>query len=68
MVRNVEENGVIIKYWSDEMLDAFGSAWDEVVEELKAQDPFFAEVWADLEEYRAGYAIWATNEVPRRTK
>ncbi|HGG05744.1 MAG TPA: TRAP transporter substrate-binding protein [Aliiroseovarius sp.] len=61
MVRNTEENGVIIKNWSPEMLDAFEGAWNEVVEELKAEDPFFAEVWADLQEYRAGYKVWSTN-------
>ena len=59
MIDNVENNGVHIMQWSPEMLDAFESAWNEVVEELKAEDPFFAEVWADLEEYRAGYKVWS---------
>ncbi len=61
MVRNVEEHGVIIKQWTPEMLDAFENAWNEVVEELRAQDPFFKEVWDDLAEYRAGYKVWSTN-------
>ena len=59
MIDNVENNGVFIKQWSPEMLDAFEAAWGEVVEELKAEDEFFAEVWADLEEYRAGYKVWS---------
>ncbi len=61
IVTNTEENGVILKKWSPEMLDAFEGAWSEVVEELKAEDPYFAEVWADLEEYREGYAVWSSN-------
>ncbi len=61
MVSNAEENGVIIKQWSPEMLDAFQGAWDEVVVELGEGDPFFQEVWADLQEYREGYAVWSSN-------
>lgn len=60
MVRNTEEHGVIIKEWSPEMLDAFQGAWNEVVDELAADDPFFQEVWNDLQEYRKGYKVWST--------
>lgn len=65
MVDNVENNGVTIKQWSPEMLAAFESAWDEVVLELAADDPFFQEVWADLQEYREGYKTWSTIYLPR---
>jgi len=61
MVDNVENNGVILKQWSPEMLNAFEGAWNEVAAELAADDPFFAEVWADLQEYRKGYATWSQN-------
>jgi len=54
MVDNAENNGVIIKQWSPEMLDAFEAAWLEVADELATEDEFFAKVWADLEEFRAG--------------
>ena len=66
MVDNVENNGVTIKRWSPEILDTFQSAWVEVVAELSADDPFFQEVWADLEEYRAGYKTWSTIYLPRQ--
>jgi TRAP-type mannitol/chloroaromatic compound transport system substrate-binding protein len=59
MITNIEENGVIQKQWSPEMLDAFEGAWNEVVTELEAEDPFFKEVWADLTEYRKGYKVWS---------
>jgi len=65
MVDNVENNGVTIKQWPQEMLDAFEGAWDEVVAELAADDPFFQEVWADLQEYRAGYRNWQAIYLPR---
>lgn len=61
MVSNTKDNGVQIKQWSPEMLAAFKGAWDEVVVELAKDDPFFQEVWADLQEYRKGYAIWSKN-------
>ncbi len=65
MVENAEKNGVTIKVWPQEMLDAFSNAWDEVVAELSADDPFFQEVWNDLQEYRAGYKTWSTIYLPR---
>ncbi len=67
MVENTRDNGVIIKQWAPEMLEAFEGAWNEVVVELADGDAFFQEVWADLEEYRAGYAIWNQNiYLPRK--
>ena len=65
MVENVESNGVTIKEWSPEILDSFEAALGEVVAELSDGDPFFQEVWADLEEYRAGYKTWNRIYLPR---
>ena len=65
MVDNVENNGVTIKQWSPEIIAAFQSAWDEVAKELAADDPFFQEVWADLQEYRKGYKTWQKIYLPR---
>jgi len=67
MVENQEQNGVIIKQWSPEMLALFEENWNAVAEELAAEDAFFAEVWADLQEYREGYKVWSTNiYLPRK--
>ncbi|MCV6595207.1 MAG: TRAP transporter substrate-binding protein [Silicimonas sp.] len=66
MVENVDKNGVTIKEWPPEMLEAFEGAWNEVVAELSAGDPFFQEVWADLQEYREGYAVWNSIYLPRK--
>ncbi|KAB7615961.1 TRAP transporter substrate-binding protein [Amylibacter sp. SFDW26] len=65
MVENTEKNGVTIKRWSPEILDAFQSNWNEVAAELAADDPFFKEVWDDLQEYRAGYKVWSQIYLPR---
>jgi TRAP-type mannitol/chloroaromatic compound transport system substrate-binding protein len=66
MVDNVENNGVTIKSWTPEQLATFESAWNEVAAELAAEDAFFAEVWADLQEFRTGYKTWGdTIYLPR---
>ena len=61
MVENVEQNGVTIKQWSPEMLATFESTWNEVAAELAAEDAYFAEVWADLLEFREGYKTWGNS-------
>jgi len=67
MVDNTENNGVTIKQWPPEMLELFESTWNEVAGELAAEDEFFAEVWADLQESRAGYKVWSNNiYLPRK--
>jgi len=66
MVKAQAENGVILKQWSPEMMAAFEGSWDEVVGELAAGDPFFQEVWSDLQEFREGYSVWSTNIYMKR--
>ena len=61
MQENVEKNGVTIKQWSPEMLEAFETTWAEVAGELAAEDAFFKEVWDDLQEFRANYKVWNDN-------
>lgn len=66
MVDNVENNGVTIKQWDPEILATFEATWNEVAAELAAEDAFFAEVWADLQEFREGYKQWGnTIYLPR---
>ena len=58
MKENVQEHGVTLKYWSDEMLNLFRKAWEEVAEEEAAKDEFFRKVWEDLKAFRKGYRVW----------
>ncbi|MBW1649703.1 MAG: TRAP transporter substrate-binding protein [Deltaproteobacteria bacterium] len=60
MKENVEKRGVRNMYWSKEMLNAYKKAWDEVVAEQSAKDPFFKKVWDDVSAFRADYKMWQT--------
>jgi TRAP-type mannitol/chloroaromatic compound transport system substrate-binding protein len=67
LIDNVENNGVIIKQWSPEMLDTFETTWDEVAAEEAANDEYFAKVLADMTEFRDGYELWKLNAfLPRQ--
>lgn len=58
--KNVSEFGVTNHYWSDEILAEFKAAWLEVVEEKKAEDAFFKEVWEDFAAFDEEYKYWAS--------
>ena len=67
VMANAKKNGVEIRYWSDEMLAAFKSKWDEVVVE-KNQDAFFNKVYTDLTTFRDGYDLWEAHAFLPRAK
>jgi TRAP-type mannitol/chloroaromatic compound transport system substrate-binding protein len=58
MLENEQKHGVKNMYWSDDMLDHFKKAWEEVAAENAAKDPFFKTVWDDIQAFRAEYQIW----------
>ncbi|WP_300514583.1 TRAP transporter substrate-binding protein [Aliiroseovarius sp.] len=67
LLDNVDNNGVTIKTWSDEMLATFRENWEAVAQEEAANDAFFAKVLTDLTTFRDGYAIWKENAfLPRK--
>ena len=67
LIDNVENNGVTIKQWSDEMLETYRTIWEEVAAEESANDEFFAKVLADMNEFRDGYQLWKRNAfLPRQ--
>jgi TRAP-type mannitol/chloroaromatic compound transport system substrate-binding protein len=55
---SLEEQGVTVHKWSDDMLAAFSGAWDEVVAERTASDADFNRVWEHIQAFRADYATW----------
>jgi TRAP-type mannitol/chloroaromatic compound transport system substrate-binding protein len=55
---NAEKHGVHNMYWSDEMLDQFKKAWEEVAAEQSAKNAYFKTVWDDLQAFRSKYKIW----------
>ncbi|MCR9256260.1 MAG: TRAP transporter substrate-binding protein [Alphaproteobacteria bacterium] len=54
----LKEKGVIIHRWPDEILDQLEAAWEEVAAEIAAENEDFKRVWANLQEFRAEYAVW----------
>lgn len=54
----MQEAGVTVHTWTDEMLNTFRGAWEEVVAEEIAANEDFARVWDSLQDFRSGYAIW----------
>ena len=57
--RNEEERGVENRVWSPEMLNLYRQTWAAVAARESARDPFFAEVWENLQAFRAEYRIWS---------
>ncbi len=54
----VDQHGVTIHQWSDEILDELRAAWADEVADLTATDENFARVWESLSTFRENYAIW----------
>jgi TRAP-type mannitol/chloroaromatic compound transport system substrate-binding protein len=57
----VEKHGVTIHYWSDEILDAYRAAWDEVVLEESAENPKFKKIHESYTKFREDYKLWGEN-------
>ncbi len=55
---DMQAKGVTVHTWSDEMLGAFRTGWDEVVAAEAAANPDFATAWDSLQSFRAEYKIW----------
>ena len=58
VLANAKQNGVEIRYWSDDILAAYNKAWGEVVSEQSEKNAFFKKVWTDLNGFRKGYDLW----------
>lgn len=57
-LKELEENGVTLHTYSDEILSALESAWNEVAQEEAERDADFARVLASYTEFRENYARW----------
>ncbi len=66
---NAEKHGVTISYLPDETLEEIKKAWEEVIAEKTAENPFFKKVWDDLSSFRATYDLWENHAfLPRGKK
>ena len=53
-----EGQGVQLKRWNDEFLNAYKTAWEQVAIEESEKDADFARALASLNEFRERFAIW----------
>ena len=66
LIRQRDENGVVLHYWSDEMLKTFHDAWEEVLKKQK-EDAMFKKAWDDLAAFRKSYDVGEQHAfLPRR--
>ncbi|MBL4691379.1 MAG: TRAP transporter substrate-binding protein [Rhodospirillales bacterium] len=57
-LKTLQAEGVAIRRWLVEILDALETAWTEVVKEEAKADRNFKRVWQSLSAFRENYAIW----------
>lgn len=57
MIAN-EKDGVTNMTWSDEMLDHFREAWEEVRKEEIAANPDVAKLWESYSSFHEKYKVW----------
>lgn len=57
-LKKLQSEGVTIRRWPGEILDALKSAWIQVAREEAKSDPDFNRVWQSLRNFRKDYAIW----------
>jgi TRAP-type mannitol/chloroaromatic compound transport system substrate-binding protein len=55
-----EKHGVIVKRWGDAELATFEKAWNEVIVEESAKDPWFKEVSDSFYSFRKIYRTWGS--------
>ncbi|MDV7141787.1 C4-dicarboxylate ABC transporter [Tropicimonas sp. TH_r6] len=53
-----KEGRVEFRTWPPDVLIAIRGAWDELVEEKAARDPFFATVWEDIKAFNSERKGW----------
>lgn len=64
---NAEKRQVANKYFSNEMIETFRAAWEEVATEQAANDEFFKKVYDDLTKFRKDYSYWSQHAfLPRK--
>ncbi len=58
IMKQNEADGVTIKMWPPEMIEAFRGAWETVLAEEIAQNPDSARIWESLAAFRENYQVW----------
>ena len=57
-MQELQDKGVTLHRWPEDILDTLRGAWGEVATELAAEDESFRKSWESLQAFRRNYAIW----------
>ena len=57
-MQELQDKGVTLHRWPEDVLDTLRGAWGEVATELAAEDESFRKSWDSLQAFRRNYAIW----------
>ena len=57
-MRKLKNDGVKFITWKDSDLKKLEKAWDQVAQDISAENPVFAKVYSKYSEFRKQYAIW----------
>ena len=57
-MQELQDKGVTLHRWPEDVLDTLRGAWGEVADELATEDEHFRKSWDSLQAFRRNYAIW----------
>ena len=57
-LKEMQSQGVVLRRWPGEILDALRDAWAKVAREESKEDDDFRRVWKSLSAFREDYTIW----------
>ncbi|MCH7863939.1 MAG: TRAP transporter substrate-binding protein [Proteobacteria bacterium] len=57
-LKEMQAQGVVLRRWPGEILDALRDAWAKVAREESKEDDDFRRVWKSLSAFREDYTIW----------
>ena len=63
-LKNLQSQGVEVRRWPGEILEALNAAWAEVARDEAKADRDFKRVWESLSAFRKEYSIWKELSLP----
>jgi len=63
-LKELQKNGVVLRRWPSEILEALETAWQEVAREESKANRGFNRVWKSLSAFRKEYEIWRELNLP----
>lgn len=66
MTRMRDDHGVNVMYWPPEFLDAYRTAWEEVIAEESGRNAKFKKIYASYSKFREDFKLWGENGYLKR--